>query len=50
MARALAVPLLDEGRRAWFVEAGRRQARRFSWGQAARQLLDVYGSTCKAGP
>lgn len=42
LARALASLLLDEGLRARLVEAGRRQASRFTWEQAALQLLAVY--------
>lgn len=45
LAHALAVVLLDDSRRARLVEAGHRQARRFTWEQAARQLFDVYHGT-----
>ncbi len=44
LAQAMAVLLLDEGLRARLIAAGHRQARRFTWQQAARQLLGVYRS------
>jgi glycosyltransferase involved in cell wall biosynthesis len=47
LADALALLLLEEGRRSRLVEAGWRQARRFRWENAARQLLEVYHTTCR---
>ena len=49
LAHALDVLLHDEGQRARLIEAGQRQARRFTWLQAAGQLLDVYRITYKKG-
>jgi glycosyltransferase involved in cell wall biosynthesis len=46
LANAMAVLLLHDGQRRQLVEAGQRQARRFTWERAARQLLQVYQSTC----
>lgn len=42
LVEALGCLLVDEALRARLVPAGRKQARRFVWETAARQLLDVY--------
>jgi len=42
IARGLREALLDEPRRAELVRRGFRQARRFSWAEAARQVLEIY--------
>jgi glycosyltransferase involved in cell wall biosynthesis len=48
LAEALARLLTDPGLEAQLATAGRRQARRFTWEGAARQLLELYHSVAQA--
>jgi glycosyltransferase involved in cell wall biosynthesis len=48
LSEALARLLTDRGLKAQLVTAGRRQAQRFTWEGAARQLLDLYRSVARA--
>jgi glycosyltransferase involved in cell wall biosynthesis len=49
LAHALGVLLLDEKRRTQLIEAGHRQASRFTWRHAAQQLVEIYSNTVTAG-
>ena len=42
IARGIREVLLDDDLRADLIRKGHRQARRFSWAQTARQVLDIY--------
>ena len=50
IARGLREALLDEPRRAELVRRGLRQVRRFNWGEAARQVLEIYREVAKPRP
>jgi glycosyltransferase involved in cell wall biosynthesis len=48
IARGLREVLLDEERRRTLVQRGCQQVRRFSWAEAARQVLEVYQEAATA--
>ena len=50
IARGIREALLDEPRRAELIRRGYQQARRFSWAQAARQVLEIYQEVALARP
>jgi glycosyltransferase involved in cell wall biosynthesis len=45
IARGMREILLNDERRNWLVEAGRRQAQRFHWETTARESLAIYWET-----
>jgi glycosyltransferase involved in cell wall biosynthesis len=48
IARGIREALLDENLRAELILKGYRQARRFSWAQTARQVLEIYQEVAQA--
>ncbi|MGO9093807.1 MAG: glycosyltransferase family 4 protein [Bryobacteraceae bacterium] len=48
IARGIREVLLDENLRADLIRKGYRQARRFSWAQTARQVLEIYQEVAQA--
>jgi len=49
IARGIREVLLDENLRAELIGKGHLQARRFSWAQTARQVLEIYREVAQAG-
>jgi glycosyltransferase involved in cell wall biosynthesis len=48
IARGIREVLLDENLRAELIRKGHLQARRFSWAQTARQVLEIYREVAQA--
>ena len=50
IARGIREVLLDENLRADLIRKGYQQARRFSWAQTARQVLEIYQEVAQSRP
>lgn len=50
IARGIREVLLDEQRRSELISRGFQQVRRFSWAEAARQMLEIYREAASAPP